>query len=381
MNPFKDCSFLLTDELQKDFLSHDLTPEQERQLPPHMYRTAREAFFAMVRTKQNQSVSVSGESGAGKTEATKLVIQYLTKMSAQQAAKTGKVSKNSGSLNDQLITINPVLEAFGNAKTIHNNNSSRFGKLMIVSFTPDGQIAGAEIKTYLLEKSRITDNGGHERNFHFFYNMLKGVNADAELGNLTHLTAVHGHTGSHRDFVYLAGDEVLDHDHNHVNKRTSRMDVEGPLDLSFWFETKKALSDLGIDDHHQREMLVILSGILFTGGIEFEEKLNTDGTEELVVSESSQEDFDICASLWKVPKDDLMKVLTQRSMKKAGGFGRGSVIMIAYDVASATANVLSIVKKLYADLFDWLVFQINTKLQANLTNTEQVQKAPIYIIL
>jgi myosin heavy subunit len=125
MNPFKDCSHLLTDKLEADYLNADLSPEDEKSLPPHIYRTAREAYFSLMKTRKRQSVSVSGESGAGKTEATKLVIAYLNKMSSQ------KGSGGESALNQQLVKINPILEAFGNAKTIHNNNSSRFGKLMI----------------------------------------------------------------------------------------------------------------------------------------------------------------------------------------------------------------------------------------------------------
>jgi hypothetical protein len=186
--------------------------------------------------------------------------------------------------------------------------------------------------------------------------MLKGSASDPKLSALTKLNDVHGHSGSHSDFPYLAGQDLVASEQGQAKHRDSAMNVEGPLDLSFWNTTIKALTDMGIDKNHQNEMLVMLSGILFAGLIKFQEDTHADGSPHLVVTEGTQKYLDICASLWKIPTDDLKITMTSRSMKKVGSFGaRGSQIMIAYDVETATANLSSIVKKLYADVFDWYI--------------------------
>ena len=132
--------------------------------PPHVFAVADAAYRAMLSEKQNQSILITGESGAGKTENTKRVIQYL-------ASATGTNSQED-SLEQQIILTNPILEAFGNAQTVRNNNSSRFGKFIRIEFDGAGAICGASIERYLLEKSRVTHRSGEERSFHVFYQLL-----------------------------------------------------------------------------------------------------------------------------------------------------------------------------------------------------------------
>ena len=143
--------------------------KKKNEVPPHLYSIADTAYQNMLRDRENQSMLITGESGAGKTENTKKVIQYLAFVAASGAPK--KDDGKQVSLEDQIVSANPVLESFGNAKTTRNNNSSRFGKFIRIHFGPTGKIAGADIESYLLEKSRVIFQQPAERNYHIFYQL------------------------------------------------------------------------------------------------------------------------------------------------------------------------------------------------------------------
>ena len=143
------------------------------EMPPHIYAVADAAFRDMIQDRENQSILITGESGAGKTENTKKVIQYM-------ASVTTERSGHEGTLEERIIQANPILESFGNAQTVRNNNSSRFGKFIRLEFNSSGSIAGANIERYLLEKSRVTHQTPKERNYHIFYQFLKGASAETK---------------------------------------------------------------------------------------------------------------------------------------------------------------------------------------------------------
>ena len=147
--------------------------KKKTEVPPHLYSIADTAYQNMLRDRENQSMLITGESGAGKTENTKKVIQYLAFVAA--SATVQKEDANKVSLEDQIVSANPVLESFGNAKTTRNNNSSRFGKFIRIHFGPTGKIAGADIESYLLEKSRIIFQQPAERNYHIFYQLCSNA--------------------------------------------------------------------------------------------------------------------------------------------------------------------------------------------------------------
>uniref|UniRef100_A0A8W7P060 Myosin motor domain-containing protein n=1 Tax=Anopheles coluzzii TaxID=1518534 RepID=A0A8W7P060_ANOCL len=146
--------------------------KRRNEVPPHLFAVSDGAYVNMLTNHENQSMLITGESGAGKTENTKKVIAYFATIGA--SGKKDENAEKKGSLEDQVVQTNPVLEAFGNAKTVRNDNSSRFGKFIRIHFTGSGKLAGADIETYLLEKARVISQQTLERSYHIFYQIMSG---------------------------------------------------------------------------------------------------------------------------------------------------------------------------------------------------------------
>eukprot|EP01097_Dermamoeba_algensis_P007376 TRINITY_DN4649_c0_g2_i1.p1 TRINITY_DN4649_c0_g2~~TRINITY_DN4649_c0_g2_i1.p1 ORF type:complete len:289 (+),score=47.26 TRINITY_DN4649_c0_g2_i1:269-1135(+) len=234
INPYKQLPIYTHETMEK----YMRLPWQS--LPPHVFATSQKAFSSMKNEFKNQSIVCSGESGAGKTEATKMILIYLTALSGQSGqSKVSEVEK-------QLLEANPILEAFGNAKTVRNNNSSRFGKFIQVFFDSHGRIQGASIQNYLLEKARVVYQAPEERNYHIFYQILAGL--DSSEKDALCLT-------SHDDYFY-------------VNQGNCPQ-IEGVDDKEEYQRTKHALSVIGIDQPEQKSVMSVLAGILLIGGITF----------------------------------------------------------------------------------------------------------------
>ena len=151
-------------------------------MPPHLYAIADTAYQAMLTYRENQSMLITGESGAGKTVNTKKVIQYFALIAA--GAKAGA---NEMTLEDKIVAANPALEAFGNAKTLRNDNSSRFGKFIRIHFGASGKLSCGDIETYLLEKSRVVFHSFGERNYHIFYQICAAATMDNDLAQKYHI--------------------------------------------------------------------------------------------------------------------------------------------------------------------------------------------------
>lgn len=214
---------------------------------PHIYAITDLAFRNMLELYENQSILVTGESGAGKTENTKKVIQYLAAIANEShtSQKSRKAKPNSPSFEEQILQANPILEAFGNAQTVRNNNSSRFGKFIRIEFARSGQIAGASIDWYLLEKSRVIYQNSNERNYHIFYQLLRG--ATKEL----------------REALILEQD--LDQ-YNYL--KNSSKSIDGVNDDEEFKNLLSSFKIMGINTNDQNDIFRIVAAILHIGNID-----------------------------------------------------------------------------------------------------------------
>ncbi len=210
---------------------------------PHIYAVADEAFRNLVDEGENQSILVTGESGAGKTENTKKVIQYLAAVA--QADPSTKSRSQHGNLSAQILRANPILEAFGNAQTVRNNNSSRFGKFIRIEFNRSGSIAGAFIDWYLLEKSRVVRINRQERNYHVFYQLLKGTDRATKQEFLLDGLDV-------EDFAYTRGGNDI---------------IAGVSDRDEWDTLMEAFSVMGFSEKDQNSILRTIAAVLHLGNI------------------------------------------------------------------------------------------------------------------
>ncbi|KAL6718860.1 class II myosin [Lecanora helva] len=212
---------------------------------PHIYAMADEAFRNLVEEGENQSILVTGESGAGKTENTKKVIQYLAAVATSDspAAKSG--GRQFSNLSQQILRANPILEAFGNAQTVRNHNSSRFGKFIRIEFTRSGQIAGAFIDWYLLEKSRVVKQNSNERNYHVFYQLLKSADERMKQEFMISNLDV-------EDFVYT---------------RDGNETIAGVSDSEEWMSLLEAFHIMGFSDKEQNSIFRTVAAILLLGNV------------------------------------------------------------------------------------------------------------------
>ncbi|PRW61206.1 myosin-1-like isoform X1 [Chlorella sorokiniana] len=286
---------------------------------PHVFLTADRAFKQMVAFQQSQSVLITGESGAGKTETTKIVMRYL----AQLAGGTG--------MEDRVLETNPILEAFGNAKTIHNNNSSRFGKLIEIYFNRSHSICGALIHTYLLEKSRVVHQQPDERSYHIFYQLCRGATEEERRRYLL--------PASLEEFAYLSGSGCTH--------------IPGVDDAAEFQRVKAAMAAVGISPEQQGELFAVLAAVLWLGNVQFvplhDDAVTVDGASMPAVAAA--------AALLQCEQGALLAALTTRQMV-AGG----EQITRELGMEAALDNRDALSKAIYAAAFRWLVDRINAAL-------------------
>jgi myosin heavy subunit len=235
VNPFHEYPIYDTDSMDLYRKTTD-----KRTLPPHIFVTADQAYDSLLLENQSQCLIISGESGSGKTESIKLVLKYITHISRKA------MSSNHQNIQEQILQANPVMEAFGNAKTSRNNNSSRFGKLITLRFSC-GAIDEAGIISYLLEKCRVAHHQEGERNFHIFYQLIAATLNDSELA--TQL----GMTNSNEDYNYASREEVGS--------------VSTVNDLKGFHELNEAMKILGLSEMNRKTVFRIVAGILHLGNI------------------------------------------------------------------------------------------------------------------
>ncbi|KAK3261511.1 hypothetical protein CYMTET_29594 [Cymbomonas tetramitiformis] len=333
INPFKMVPLYSPDKLNdvkcKDATSGDVEP--------HTYAIADAAYQQMISKHKSQSILVSGESGAGKTESTKQVLCYL-----------GQRAGSVDNIEQKMLLANPILEAFGNAKTLRNNNSSRFGKWVSIQFSSRGNIKGVKTTNYLLEKSRIFHQAQQERNYHVFYQLC--ACDDAALNWYTLVVGLEGEAGRGT----LMGQEEL----SAVTRRQYRLlnksgciFLDDTDDAAEFSALRTAMQKVGFAPEEVKSVLKIVAAILHLGNVTFE--ANGDNSKV-----ANPDVVNTAAGLLSVTQEALMRCLSQRTIR-GGGNARGSVTTILYKPHEAAEATNSLMADLYSRLFDWLVGRIN----------------------
>lgn len=307
-------------------------------MPPHVFAIAESAYYNMKAYKDNQCVIISGESGAGKTEAAKRIMQYIANVSGGSNSSIQKVK-------DMVLATNPLLESFGNAKTLRNNNSSRFGKYLQLQFNAQGEPVGAVITNYLLEKSRVVGQITNERNFHIFYQFTKGASQE-------HRTNFGVQTPD--TYVYTS--------------RSKCLDVDGIDDLADFKDTVDAMSIIGLSKPEQDQIFRMLAAILWVGNLQFVE----DKEGYAAVSDQSVVDF--VAYLLEVDPSEVIKAITIRILTPRSG----EVIESPANPAQALATRDGLAKAIYNNLFDWIVERVNVSLKSIGTPANSIGILDIY---
>ncbi|KAF4081495.1 hypothetical protein AMELA_G00161930 [Ameiurus melas] len=335
VNPFKFLP-IYNPKYVKMYDNHQLG-----KLEPHIYAIADAAYHAMLQRRGNQCIVISGESGSGKTQSTNFLIHHLTALSQKGFA--------SG-VEQIILGAGPVLEAFGNAKTAHNNNSSRFGKFIQVNYQESGTVRGAYVEKYLLEKSRLVYQEYNERNYHVFYYLLAG--ASDEERKAFHLLKPD-------EYHYLNQMTKKVHRLHWENYYESELDcftVEGE-DLKHDFERLQlAMEMVGFLPATRKQIFSLLSAILLLGNIRYKKKTYRDDCIDIC----NPEVLPTISELLEVKEEMLFEALTTRKTVTVG-----ERLIVPYKLAEAGTVRDSMAKSLYGALFDWIVFRTNHALLNN----------------
>ncbi|KAK5071793.1 class II myosin [Lithohypha guttulata] len=322
VNPFRDLG-IYTDAVLDSYRGRN-----RLEVSPHVFAVAEASYYNMKAYHDNQCVIISGESGAGKTEAAKRLMQYI-------ASVSGGSDSSIQRTKDMVLATNPLLESFGNAKTLRNNNSSRFGKYLELEFNQQGEPVGAKVTNYLLEKSRVVGQITNERNFHIFYQFTKAASSEYR--------EIFG-VQQPQSYVYTS--------------RSKCYDVQGIDDHADFKETLDAMKIIGLTKPEQDNIFRMLAAILWLGNVTFRE--NDQGGVDI----ADQSVVDFFAYLLEVDAAHVNKALTIRIVETARGGGRrGSVYESPLNPVQAVAVRDALAKAIYFNLFDWIVARTNKSLQ------------------
>uniref|UniRef100_A0A8D3BFH7 Unconventional myosin-VI n=1 Tax=Scophthalmus maximus TaxID=52904 RepID=A0A8D3BFH7_SCOMX len=344
VNPYYDIPKLYGPDTIKSYQGKSLGT-----LPPHVYAIADKAYRDMKVLKMSQSIIVSGESGAGKTENTKFVLRYLT------------TTYGSGQdIDERIVEANPLLEAFGNAKTVRNNNSSRFGKFVEIHFNDKNAVVGGFVSHYLLEKSRICMQSNDERNYHIFYRLCAGASEDIK--KKLHLDSPDSFRYLNRGCTRYFASKDSDKQIMQNRKSPEHLKVgalKDPLldDQGDFNRMCVAMKKIGLDDTEKLDLFRVVAGVLHLGNIDFEETGSSSGG--CVLKNQSGQTLEHCADLLGLDQDDLRVSLTTRVMLTTAGGAKGTVIKVPLKVEQANNARDALAKAVYSRLFDHVVKRVN----------------------
>ncbi|KAL7113060.1 hypothetical protein ACP275_04G039700 [Erythranthe tilingii] len=310
------------------------------ELSPHVFAIADMAYRAMINEGKSNSILVSGESGAGKTETTKMLMRYLAYLG-------GRKQTEGRTVEQQVLESNPVLEAFGNAKTVRNNNSSRFGKFVEIQFDKHGRISGAAIRTYLLERSRVCQVSDPERNYHCFYLLCAAPQEDVEKYKL----------GDPRTFHYL--------------NQSNCIELNGISDAQDYLATRRAMDIVGISQKEQDAIFRVVASVLHLGNVEFAKGKEIDSS--VLKNDKSKFHLQTVAELLMCDLTALEDALLKRVMVTPE-----EVIKRSLDPDGATVSRDGLAKTIYSRLFDWLVDKINNSIGQDPTSKCLIGVLDIY---
>ena len=308
----------------------DLYINNQANNPPHVWSVGKSSYDNMLESGQCQTILVSGESGAGKTEAVKSLLKFLGALSKSKtalAASSASSAPQDMQLQAKIEACNPILETFGNAKTVRNDNSSRFGKFLKVAYDTDGQIVGARTINYLLERSRVIGCGKQERSFHSFYQLL----ASSEAASAYSLDAPTMYPNCGSDYK-----------------------IDGVDDKACYEETCEAMDVMGFSPDEKKATWSLVAGILHLQRVKFEE----DADDTTVVAESTKQFLTKCSDCWSVSPEELEKQLLQVTVK-AGS----ELVTRKHSVAKSASVRDAVCKEIYASLFQWIVNKINVTME------------------
>ncbi|KAG2731436.1 hypothetical protein G9P44_005852 [Scheffersomyces stipitis] len=338
VNPFQDLGIYGPETLSK------YRGRNRLEVPPHVFAIAESMYYNLKSYNENQCVIISGESGAGKTEAAKQIMQYIANVSVDSG--NAEISK----IKDMVLATNPLLESFGCAKTLRNNNSSRHGKYLEIQFSESNhQPIAAHITNYLLEKQRVVSQITNERNFHIFYQFTKHCP--------TQYQQQFGIQGP-ETYVYTSSAKCVN--------------VDGIDDSKDLDETLSAMKIIGLTELEQNNIFRMIASILWIGNVSFVE----DESGNAAIRDDSVTQF--VAYLLEVNPEILKKAIVERVIETTHGMRRGSTYHVPLNIVQATSVRDALAKGIYNNLFEWIVERVNVSLKGASQSSKTIGILDIY---